>query len=1095
MKYAIGLDCGITSVGYAVMALDSKEEPFRIIKLGSRVFDRAENPKDGSSLALPRREARSSRRRIRRHKHRLERIKKLIVDSNLLSKEGLDNLFKGKLSDIYMLRTKALDEKIENEEFARILIHLAQRRGFKSNRKSEAQDKDIGKLLTAININRETISEKGYRTVGEMLYKDDKFSEFKRNKGDNYANTVSRDMIEEETKLIFSQQRKFRNAFANEVSEKKYLDILLSQRPFDIGPGEGNANSPSPYSGDQILRMIGNCTLFPKEKRAAKATYSFQMFNLWQNINHLTLISETGLKRTLTEDERRKIFDLCVKTANLSYKRIRKELAADYEYTFSSLTYGSRDIDEVESKAKFNYLDAYHDIRKALDKFEKNYITKLTPDELDVIGTVFTIYKNDDKIIEKLSENGIDEKLYDYLLDLKGYSKFGHISIKACKAILPFLESGLTYDKACEEAGIDFKGHSKKEKGFYLPAKSDELDDISNPVVRRSVSQTIKVVNAIIREMNASPTYINLELARELSKSKSERDEIDKRNQNNRAKNEKIKEYLQEEFGIRYPTGLDIVKYKLWSEQNGICPYSQKYIKPQILFSKENNGYADIDHIIPYSISFDDSYNNKVLVFANENRQKGNRIPLKYLSGKRRDDYIVWVENNVKNLAKKRNLLKENISETDFDGFKERNLNDTRYLNRVLLNYINDNLEFAPFSNGRKKHVVSVNGGATAYMRKRWGISKIREDGDLHHAADAAVIACITQSNIQKISKYAKQREVEYSDAYDYGSFAVDQTTGEVLDEFPLPYPEFRKELEYRLSNDPKSCFNYKPLSNYTAEEIENVKPAFVSRMTNHKVTGAAHKDTIRSGRILGYKISKTALSNLKLDKNGEILNYYEPESDRLLYEALKTRLTEFGGDGKKAFPAGYVFHKPKADGSEGPVVKKVKIKERTSSSVLARGDKGIADNGAMVRIDVFYVENDGYYFVPIYVADTVKNGLPSLACVANGKPWKQMHEDDFCFSLYANDLIKVTAKKDMKLNVNLKGSTLPGEKYGNELFLYYKGADIATASIQIETHDSSYKIKGLGIKSLLKIEKFTVDAIGNISKVNSEKRMRFKRK
>ncbi len=174
-KYAIGLDVGITSVGFAVIALDYEENPWGIIRLGVRIFDAAEHPKTGASLALPRREARSARRRLRRHQHRLFRIKKLLVDRKIITEENLANLYEGELSDIYELRVKALDKIISNEELTRILLHLAQRRGFKSNRKSETNEKEAGKLLSAISENQKRMQEKGYRTVGEMLLKDDLF--------------------------------------------------------------------------------------------------------------------------------------------------------------------------------------------------------------------------------------------------------------------------------------------------------------------------------------------------------------------------------------------------------------------------------------------------------------------------------------------------------------------------------------------------------------------------------------------------------------------------------------------------------------------------------------------------------------------------------------------------------------------------------------------------------------------------------------------------------------------------------------------------------------------------------------------------------
>ena len=235
----------------------------------------------------------------------------------------------------------------------------------------------------------------------------------------------------------------------------------------------------------------------------------------------------------------------------------------------------------------------------------------------------------------------------------------------------------------------------------------------------------------------------------------------------------------------------------------------------------------------------------------------------------------------------------------------------------------------------------------------------------------------------------------------------------------------------------------------------------------------------------------KNYLTSLNLKDIKE--NYYKPESDTLLYNALLQRLVEFDGNAQKAFAE--EFHKPKADGTPGPIVKKVKILKRSSSNVPARNENklGVADNGSMVRIDVFHIEGDGYYFVPIYVSDTVKSTLPDLACSRSKSGWKKMDDKDFVFSLYQNDLIKITSKTDMKFTLVNKDSTLPTIKYGNKLLLYYEGADISTASINGITHDNSYKFKGCGIKTLVNIEKFTVDTLGNISKVKKEKRMYFK--
>ena len=372
-------------------------------------------------------------------------------------------------------------------------------------------------------------------------------------------------------------------------------------------------------------------------------------------------------------------------------------------------------------------------------------IQTLTPEELDEIGEIFTFYKDETIIIKQLEETEIDKSLYDLLLQLPTFEKAGHISTKACKMIIPFLEEGKTYDKACECAGLNFKAHTNMQKQMLLPAKSDELNDVVNPVVRRAISQTIKVVNAIIREMGTSPTYINIELARELSKSKKERDEINKKHKINQAENEKLKDEISENG--KEPNGQNIIKLKLWREQDGICPYTRTPIKYENLF---DDGYAEIDHIIPYSLSFDNSFNNKILTTATQNRQKGNRIPLEYLPESEKDGFRVWVNSNIRNYRKRQNLLKEHFTEADKKEFKSRNLNDTRYLNKLLLNYINDNLLFTDFYNGKKKHVTSVNGAVTAYIRKRWSINKNREDGDLHHAVDSPALrrGLLTESQL-----------------------------------------------------------------------------------------------------------------------------------------------------------------------------------------------------------------------------------------------------------------------------------------------------------------------------------------------------------
>jgi len=1069
MRYGIGLDIGIASVGYAVMELDQDDLPIAIARIGSRIFDVAENPKDGASLALPRREARGARRRTRRRKHRKERIRSLIVSKKLLTLEELNALFKGKkLPDIYELRSLALYRLITNKELARLLIHLAQRRGFHSNRNSTTTKED-GVLLKAISANEAEMKQHGYQTVGEMLYKDARYQSHKRNKSENYLNTVSRDMVEHEVKKIFTQQREFGSSICTPELENAYLGILLAQRSFDEGPGPLSTGAENPYAKG-IEGMVGICTFEQREPRAPKASYSFEYFELLQKVNHLRL-DMAGKTMPLTGEQRKILIELAHISPNLHFGKIRKALALPEDARFNAVRKYIDGVDVAEKSEKFKVLQAYHEMRKAFDKVRKGRIADISIAERNEIGRIFSLYKNEARVHAALDSAGFAAHDCRTLVEnLGSFSKFGHLSIIALNKIIPFLEEGYNYNEACEKAGYDFKGNPT---GNIVPTISlshlaDEYENtVTSPVAKRAISQCAKVVNAIVRELGNSPVYINIELAREMAKNFKDRRESEKGMLENAADNERIKERITTEFRKANPTGLDIVKLKLYKQQAEMCLYSLEQLDVSKLFEP---GYADVDHIVPYSKSFDDSYKNKVLVKSSENRQKGNRLPLEYLTGERRDKFIVWINASNLPIAKKRLLLKEELSDADLEGFKERNLQDTKTISSFLHNYLTNYLSFAPFKTNRKRHVTAVNGAVSSMLRSRWGLAKVRTDGDMHHAIDAAIIACTTQGDVNqasmigKVQRYYENKEQLY--------LKVDKSTGDAKERFPLPYEGFVDELVRKVNTE-----------------------VFVSRMPSRKMSGAAHKETIKGVSHDGMAIKKVPLTALKLDKDGEIADYYNQNDDKLLYNALKSQLVAHGGNGENAFVE--PFYKPKNDGSSGPLVKKVKVLEKSNLTVPVHNKKGIADNDNMVRIDVFHVEGDGYYIVPIYVADTVKETLPNKAIVA-AKPyeeWKDMNNDNFIFSLYPNDLIYVKAKKQMTFSKVHNKSKLPEKLEQDGAFAYYKGANISGGTMSVITHDNSYKIASLGAKTLQIFEKYQVDVLGNISKVGRESRQGFAQK
>ena len=145
MKYRLALDLGSTSLGWAMIRLDNDRNPSAVIKAGVRIFKDGRNPKDESSLAVTRREARAMRRRRDRLLKRKNRMMESLIKHDFFPSDPLERK-KLETLDPFELRAKGLDQALEPDEFARAMFHINQRRGFKSNRKTDKNDSDSGAL-------------------------------------------------------------------------------------------------------------------------------------------------------------------------------------------------------------------------------------------------------------------------------------------------------------------------------------------------------------------------------------------------------------------------------------------------------------------------------------------------------------------------------------------------------------------------------------------------------------------------------------------------------------------------------------------------------------------------------------------------------------------------------------------------------------------------------------------------------------------------------------------------------------------------------------------------------------------------------------
>ncbi len=823
-KQVFGFDIGIASIGWAVLNFDNEKfDPItgelqegEIIGTGVRCFQGAENPKDGSSLAAPRREKRLARRNCRRKARRMQDLKRAFIEEGLITPEELKTIYTQKGNkDVWDLRVEALDRLLNKHELVRVLTHLAKHRGFKSYRKAlEKEDTETGAVLNAIQENKN--SNIKARTLAEMIVlKAGTGAKRNRAKEDKktgktqpcYNNSIPREEIRKEINLIFEKQKE------GYFSKSIYTKI--------VGSGEDT----NPETAGIIFRhrdikgvgdMVGYCPFEPTEKRAPKNAPSAELFVALSKINHLC-IYENGLKRFLTEDEKNTLLTILYEIENTKYQTIRKKLFSKKEnILFADIDYKKdTEIKDCENKT-FYTLKGYHTIRKNLSEETFNSIKDNIP-LLDKIVTIIATEKNDTSICSELKKLNLGNDTIESLQNIS-FKTFLHLSLKAIYKINPFLKQGLVYSEACDNAGYNFKSSGDllvESKGIYLDKiKDDKLTSV--PTVNRAISEFRKVYNAIVRKYG-EPDEIHIELARDMYHSRNEINQIKKEQDNFRIKKENaLQSLLSHGFENK---GNNLLKYRLYEEQEGKCIYSGKSIDIHRLCEI---GYCEIDHILPYSRSLDDSLNNKVLCLTAENQQKTNQTPFEYLkdSGKW-DDFVALVNSLHLNKAKRNRLLRMSYTTKDEECFKERNINDTRYMARYIKRYLTDGIDFSNSKWNIENRIRCINGSLTSFLRHQWGLDKNRDENDLHHAQDAIVIACATQGMVQYLSNISKRIENKFTFAKQQGLESKDVWYKAIKNAIDSPWINFREDV------------------------LTALKTIFVSRAPRHKVTGEAHLETI----------------------------------------------------------------------------------------------------------------------------------------------------------------------------------------------------------------------------------------------------------
>jgi CRISPR-associated endonuclease Csn1 len=1038
----LGIDLGIASCGWAVIDQD-EDGGGRIVAMGSRTWDAPETDKERTPTNQLRRTHRGMRRVIKRRRQRMSEIRRLFREHGLIEVQGPTGLRIAEL-DPWSLRAEGLDRKLNGHELAIALGHIAKHRGFKSNRKGEkganASD-DSSKMLKAINETKDRLAQ--YRTVGEMFARDETYADRKRNRDGEFTRSVLRGDQEREVRLLFDTQRRIGNTLASTELEAAFTEAAFFQRPLQDSE-----------------HLVGQCPFEPVEKRCAKRAPSFERFRLLSRLRALTL-SEGREERHLTPDQ------IAIAEADFglqksfTFKRLRERLALADATAFGGVARADEGRDFVGRTS--NAAEGTASLRSVIvDAAGESAWRSLqnAPERLDAIAATITFRDDTNSIRQGLAQIGLEPAVLAAIMNavddgrsLKAFSGAAHISAKAARAMLPHLRAGLTYDKAAAAAGYvhtDRAGPGKAEGTLHQRMVHDIkwVDaNVSNPVARKAVIEAIKQVHAIVGA-HGLPGAIHVELAREVGKSKEERDEIksgiDKRN----AAKDRLREQFKETCGVESSGAEDLLRFELWKEQGGRCLYSDELIAPDQIIASDNS--VQVDHILPWSRSGDDSFVNKTLCLTTANQNKRGRTPFEWFGTNdpgRWEKYRGVIESNkaMKGRKKRNYLLKDASVLTE--KFRPRNLNDTKYATRLVLDLLArlypesdrfTGVPRKPEEARRKRRLFARPGPLTDRLRRAWGLQGLKkgEDGkriadDRHHALDALIVAVTSEGRLNHLTQLVQERE-NAGLPRDFGF--VDP-----------PWLGFRDEAHARMHE------------------------VFVSRAERRRARGEGHAQTVRrvedevDAQVVYERKSVDSLTEADLER------VKDPDRNAALIASLRQ----------------WIFDKKPKDrrplSPKGDPIAKVRLRTTKKVDVLVRD--GVAERGEMVRVDVFRKKNKReaweYYLVPIYPhqvfdAEDWPNP-PNKAIQANTDEtlWPVIDgETEFMWSLYPLSYIEI---------VKPDGEVITG---------YSRGASRSTGALTVSPDASLQTMRpGIGTRTLREFRKFQVDRLGCRNEIEREKR------
>ncbi|WP_404812571.1 type II CRISPR RNA-guided endonuclease Cas9 [Capnocytophaga canimorsus] len=884
----------------------------------------------------------------------------------------------------YQWRVDALSKKLTREELAFVITEINNNLNNSSGYLGAISDRS-----KELYFNNETVGEYLWKQIAanphtslknQVFYRQDYLDEFERiwnTQAQFYPQILTESLKKELRDVVIFYQRKLKSQkslvsfceFENKEIEIKKEDGTSTKKV--IGLKVTPKSSPL-FQEFKIWQNLNNVLIRKKGSKTKKVAKNQQavLFEEEKTISELdleakqALFNELNLKGNLKADYCLEILGYSPKEWEMNYpvlegNRTNKALYEAYLKITDLEGYDAKNHLKVKSNKDEVELDdlkvpasEIKDMVQAIFK-EAGINRDILHFNAELDGKDFEnqasyqlwhllySYEGDDsksgnELLYKLLETkfGFKKEYAQILANVSLSDDYGSLSTKAMRKIHPYIKEN-KFSTACELAGYRHSKHSltKEENDNRVLKDSLEVlkkNSLRQPVVEKILNQMINLVNALLKKYRTeNPNFkfdeIRIELARELKKNAEERANMTANINKAKTEHEKIDKILKSEFGLPNPTRNDIIRYRLYEElkANGYKDlYTNIKIPQEKLFTKE----IDIEHIIPKSRVFDDSFSNKTLSFRKTNLDKGERTAFDYIESKfgadKLEEYVARVEdlyrNNIISKPKYLKLLKKE-SEIG-DGFVERDLRETQYIAKKAKEIL---LQITP-------NVLSTSGGITDRLREDWDLVNVMKELNLpkyralgltkmedrkygqqveviidwtkrndhrHHAMDALTVAFTKHNHIQYLNylnarKNEKHREhSNIMGIQQLETIKVTDKNGNEKRVFKAPMPNFRQVTKAFLEN---VLISHKAKNKVVTKNKNKVAG---SNKVQEVLTprGQLHKETVY-GKYQ-YYVQKEEKIGGKFD-----LETIKKVANPLYQSLLKKRLEENGGDPKKAF-------------------------------------------------------------------------------------------------------------------------------------------------------------------------------------------------